>query len=130
MSDDTNVYANFSQGWKAGSFDPRGANFSTPEVAKGFDDEQLDSYEIGLKTTWLDGRAVTNVALFYSEYTNMQIPGSVGIDSDGDGVNDGFVGTVTNAGEAEVSGLEIEGNVILTEALSAQFSASFLDAEF
>ena len=130
MSDDTNVYANFSQGWKAGSFDPRGANFSTPEVAKGFDDEQLDSYEIGLKTTWLDGRAVTNVALFYSEYTDMQIPGSVGIDSDGDGVNDGFVGTVTNAGEAEISGLEIEGNVILTEALSAQFSASFLDAEF
>ena len=130
MSDDTNVYANFSQGWKAGSFDPRGANFSTPEVAKGFEDEQLDSYEIGLKTTWLDGRAVTNVALFYSEYTDMQIPGSVGIDSDGDGVNDGFVGTVTNAGEAEISGLEIEGNVILTEALSAQFSASFLDAEF
>ncbi|NDH40402.1 MAG: TonB-dependent receptor, partial [Gammaproteobacteria bacterium] len=63
-------------------------------------------------------------------YTDMQIPGSVGVDSDGDGVNDGFVGTVTNAGEAEISGIEIEGTVRLTEGLSTQFAASFLDADF
>lgn len=130
MTDDTNVYATYSQGWKAGSFDPRGANFATPEVEKGFEPEQLDSYEVGLKTTWWDGRAVTNIALFYSEYTDMQIPGSVGVDTDGDGINDSFVGTVTNAGEAEISGLEIEGSIRLTEALSTQFAASFLDAEF
>jgi iron complex outermembrane receptor protein len=85
---------------------------------------------MGFKSTWLDGRAVTNVAVFWSEYSDMQIPGSVGIDSDGDGVNDGFVGTVTNAGKAEISGIEIEGSVILTESLSAQFAASFLDASF
>lgn len=130
LSDDVNTYVTYSQGWKAGSFDPRGANFATPEVEKGFDDETLDNFEMGFKATWLDGRAVTNVAVFYSEYTDMQIPGSVGVDSDGDGVNDGFVGTVTNAGEAEISGIEIEGNIRLTESLSTQFAASFLDAEF
>lgn len=130
MSDDLNLYVNYSQGWKAGSFDPRGANFATPEVERGFDEEVLDSYEMGFKSTWLDGRAVTNVALFYSTYSDMQIPGSVGIDSDGDGVNDGFVGTVTNAGEATISGIEIEGNVLLAEGLSTQFAASFLDASF
>lgn len=130
MSDDLNIYANYSQGWKAGSFDPRGANFATPEVEKGYDPEQLDSYELGVKSTWWDGRAVTNVAVFYSEYTDMQIPGSVGVDTDGDGINDDFVGTVTNAGESEIMGLEIEGNIRLTEALSTQFAASFLDTEF
>jgi iron complex outermembrane receptor protein len=60
----------------------------------------------------------------------MQIPGSVGVDSDGDGVNDSFVGTVTNAGKAEISGIEIEGSVVLTENWSTQFAASFLDASF
>lgn len=130
LTDDVNVYATYSQGWKAGSFDPRGANFATPAVEEGFDPEQLDSYEIGLKATWFDGRAVTNIAAFYSEYTDMQIPGSVGVDSDGDGVNDSFVGTVTNAGESEISGLEIEGQLMLTEALSTQFALSLLDAEF
>lgn len=130
MSDDLNLYVTYSQGWKAGSFDPRGANFATPEVEAGFDPEQLDSYEMGFKSTWLDGRAVTNVAVFWSEYKDMQIPGSVGVDSDGDGVNDSFVGTVTNAGKAEISGIEIEGSVVLSESWSTQFAASFLDAGF
>jgi iron complex outermembrane receptor protein len=127
FSDDVTAYAGYSEGWKAGSFDPRGANLVTPEVEKGFDPEVLDSYEVGLKSTWLDGRARTNVAVFYSEYQDMQIPGSVGIDSDGDGVNDGFVGTVTNAAESTISGIEVEGSMLLTDALSVQLALSLLD---
>lgn len=130
LSEDVTVYGGYSQGWKAGSFDPRGANFATPAVEQGFDAEELDSWELGLKSTWWDGRATTNVALFYSDYQDMQIPGSVGVDSDGDGVNDNFVGTVTNAGQSEISGIEIEANFLLTENLSAQFSASLLDTSF
>lgn len=129
VNDDMTAYAGFSQGWKAGGFDPRGANLLTPEVEKGFGEETLDSYEMGLKTTWLDGRAITNVAVFYSEYNDMQIPGSVGIDTNGDGVNDDFVGTVTNAGQAEISGIEVEGNILFTQNFSGQFSASLLDAD-
>ncbi len=129
LNDDTTVYASYSQGWKAGSFDPRGANFATPEVERGFDPETLDSWELGYKTTWLDGRALTNIAVFYSDYQDMQIPGSVGTDSDGDGINDGFVGTVTNAAEAEISGIELEGNILLGQGVSMQLALSFLDAE-
>jgi iron complex outermembrane recepter protein len=128
LGDATTVYGGFSQGFKAGSFDPRGANFATPEVERGFEPEQLDSWEIGIKSTWLDSRARTNVALFHSKYEDMQIPGSLPIDSDGDGVNDGFVGTVTNAAKATIKGIEIEGDLLLTEALSLQLAASFLDA--
>jgi iron complex outermembrane receptor protein len=126
---DTTLYVGFSRGFKAGSFDPRGANFATPEVEKGFDPETLDSYEMGLKASLLDNRVVTNVALFYSDYQDMQIPGSVGVDSDGDGVNDGFVGTVTNAAQAKISGVEFEGNFLLTDALSMQVALSALDAQ-
>ena len=129
MNEDVTFYAAYSEGWKAGSFDPRGANFATPAVEEGYDEETLDSFEVGMKADWLDGRLRTNVALFYSEYDDMQIPGSVGVDTDNDGVNDDFVGTVTNAGEAEISGVELEGNWILTDSLSAQFAYSYLDAE-
>ncbi|HBX74494.1 MAG TPA: TonB-dependent receptor, partial [Halieaceae bacterium] len=41
----------------------------------------------------------------------------------------GFVGTVTNAGQAEISGIEVEGNVLLTEHFSVQLAMSLLDAE-
>jgi iron complex outermembrane receptor protein len=125
---DTTLYVGYSQGFKAGSFDPRGANFATPEVEKGFDPETLDSYEIGMKSVLFDGRATANVALFYSDYQDMQIPGSVGVDSNGDGVNDGFVGTVTNAAQSTISGVEFEGNFLVTDALSVQVALSALDA--
>jgi iron complex outermembrane receptor protein len=46
LNEDVNLYVNYSEGWKAGSFDPRGANFATPEVEAGFDPEQLNSYEM------------------------------------------------------------------------------------
>ena len=128
-TDDITVYGGYSQGFKAGMFDPRGANFATPAVEEGVDPETLDSYEIGIKSSYWDGRAITNVALFYSEYTDMQVPGSVGIDTDGDGINDDFAGTLTNAGEAEISGIEIEGTFLFTENFSMQVAASFLDAQ-
>ena len=130
LSDNANVYATYSEGWKAGSFDPRGANFSTPAVEQGFEDETLTSFEVGLKTTWLDGRAVTNIAVFMSDYEDMQIPGSVGVDSDGDGANDSFVGTVTNAGKAEINGLEIEGSIQFNENWRGEFAGNILDADF
>ena len=130
LNDDASVYAGYSQGFKAGSFDPRGANFLTPEAEAGFEPETLDSFEVGYKSTLLDGRARANVALFYSDYQDVQIPGSAGVDSDGDGVNDGFTGAVTNAGAAEIQGIEFEGDLLITDNWSAQLSFSLLDAEY
>ncbi|NVJ99165.1 MAG: TonB-dependent receptor [Alphaproteobacteria bacterium] len=129
LTEDALLYASFSQGFKAGSFDPRGANFSSPEVEDGFAPETLDSYEAGWKATWMDGRARTNIAVFYSNYKDMQIPGSLPIDMDGDGTNDGFVGTVTNAGKATIKGIEFEGNFLLSEHLTLQASLNVLDAD-
>tara|TARA_R110002073_G_scaffold66453_2_gene165820 strand:- start:3822 stop:6068 length:2247 start_codon:yes stop_codon:yes gene_type:complete len=129
LTDDVNIYASYTQGFKAGSFDPRGANFLTPSVEKGYDPETLNALEFGWKGALLDGRLRTNIAVFHSDYKDMQIPGSVGVDSDNDGVNDSFVGTVTNAGEAKIMGIEVEAVMMLTDQLRLQFSMSALDAE-
>ncbi len=129
VNDAVNLYAGYSQGFKAGSFDPRGANLIQPEVEQGFKPEQLDSFEVGVKSTWLDGRARTNIAAFYSEYKDMQVPGSLPVDTDNDGVGDDFIGTVTNAGESEIAGVEFEGEFLLTEGLSVQLSFSVLDTD-
>ncbi len=129
VADNLNLYAGYSQGWKAGSFDPRGANFLTAAVEQGFDPETIDSFELGLKSTWWSGRATTNIAIFKSDYQDLQIPGSVGVDTTGDGNNDSFVGTVTNAGQSDISGIELEGRFLLSESFTVQFALSLLDAE-
>ena len=74
-------------------------------------------------------RSNTNIALFYSDYQDMQIPGSVAIDTNKDGVNDSFVGTVTNAAQSTIKGIELEGNILFSDSWSMQFATSLLDAK-
>jgi len=124
-----NIYASYSQGFKAGSFDPRGANFIIADVVDGYEPETLNTFELGIKSTPLDGRAMLNVALFYSDYKDMQIPGSVEIDTDNDGINDDFAGTVTNAGKATIMGIEVESMIKLSPSLTLQGNVSILDAK-
>ena len=128
-TDTQHVFFTYSQGFKAGSFDPRGSEVLFPGVVDGYLPEFVDSYEVGVKSTWLGGRGITSLNLFANDYTDQQIPGSVGIDTDGDGVQDDFAGTVTNAGSSEMSGLEFEGTVLATNALTLHFSLGLIDAE-
>lgn len=122
---DLNLYASYSQGFKGGGFDPRG-NFANADVREGFLPEFVDSYEIGAKMILFGGRARINSDIFFAEYSDVQIPGSVIIP----GPPVTFVGTVTNAGAAEIYGLEFEGTAQFTEALSGALSFGYIQAEY
>lgn len=129
-NDNLNLYASYSRGFKAGSFDPRGANLASPEVVDGYGPEKLDSFEAGLKTTFMGGRSFVNIAAFYSNYKDLQVPGSLPIDTDGDGLNDSFVGAVTNAGKATIKGIEVEANIEITDGLNFIANGSLLDPKY
>ena len=122
---DLNLYASYSQGFKGGGFDPRG-NFANPDVREGFKPEIVDSYELGAKTSLMDGRATINTAIFFADYTDVQIPGSIVIP----GPPVSFVGTVTNAGKAELYGVEFESSFRFTDSLSAMLAFGYIDAEY
>ncbi len=128
-NDEHNLYGTFSQGFKGGGFDPRGA-YNVPGVEAGFEPETVDSFELGAKSLWAGGKFSTNVAVFFSDYENVQVPGSIGIDTNNDGIDDSFAGTTTNAAEAEISGLEIEAAAQFTESFSGTFSLGLIDADF
>jgi len=127
--DEHNLYVSYSEGFKGGGFDPRGA-YGIPEVRGGFEPETVKSFEIGAKSIWSDGKIMTNVAAFYMDYTNVQVPGSVLLDSDGDGEVDGFAGVTTNAGKAEISGFEVEAIANLTDEFSITTALGFIDADY
>ncbi len=152
-SPDHTVYFSYSQGFKGGSFDPRCVATSAPDLNGNgipgaldpddqrsfclFQPENIDTYELGWKNSLLGGRLTSNLALFYSDYTDVQIPGSVGLDTDGDGQADTFAGVTTNAAAATLYGLEVEGNALLAEDsfvagddLNFQFSLGYINARF
>ena len=126
---DHNLYASWSQGFKGGSFDPRGA-YGTPEVGEGFAPETVDSYELGWKATFAGGRARTALAVFYADYKDVQVPASIAIDTNGDGVDDSFAGATTNAAKATIQGAELEGVFQFTDAFSASLAFGYIDAEY
>lgn len=128
-SDDHNLYISYSEGFKGGGFDPRGA-YNIPEVREGFEPETVESIELGAKSIWADGKLTTNIALFTMDYTDVQVPGSVLLDTDGDGQVDGFAGKVTNAGKAEVNGFEIEAIAQFTDSFSAALAIGVIDADY
>ncbi|MGY8974152.1 MAG: TonB-dependent receptor [Sphingomonadales bacterium] len=119
-------YITYSKGFKGGGFDPRGQTSAAPDLDGdgdidfddqyeflSFEPEKVDSYEIGWKASLLDDRLFISMGAFKGDYTDVQIPGSVGFDSDGDGVSESFVGITSNAGDADVNGFEFEGRAIV-----------------
>jgi len=115
-TDDTMVYASYSTGFKAGGFDATGVTRSDFE----FEEEKAKTYELGTKTGLLDGAAELNVALFYTEFSDLQV-------STFDG-NLGF--SVGNAAEAVTRGIELDGRWQLTQGLTLSGALAYLDFEF
>ncbi len=75
LSDDTLLYAGYSTGFKSGGFNGR----AFPLVAEPdalpveVSPEELTTYEIGVKTSFLDDRIALNAASFYSVYEDIQL---------------------------------------------------------
>lgn len=128
-TDNHNLYIAYSEGFKGGGFDPRGA-YNLAEVREGFSPETVESIEVGAKSIWADGKVTTNIAAFTMDYTDVQIPGSILLDTDGDGIVDGFAGSVTNAGKAEVTGLEIEAVAQFSDQFSATVAVGLINADY
>ncbi|MEM9530242.1 MAG: TonB-dependent receptor [Pseudomonadota bacterium] len=149
-NDDNNLYFSYSEGFKGGSFDPRGQTSAAPDLDGDgdidatdvfefmqFEPEFVDTFELGWKTSAMGGRVRSAIAVFFSEYTDVQIPGSVGVDTDGDGVVDSFIGITSNAADADIFGVEIEGQASIAEdwiaggdSLSLAWTLGYIDAEF
>ena len=142
---DHHFYASWSKGFKGGGFDPRGQSTQAPDLDgngrdaddiyeyMAFDPEKVTSYELGWKASLFDRRVSTAVALFHSDYKDMQIPVSVGCVIGG---NANFCGLTSNAGKARIRGVEWEGNARLfgdpgsSQRLNFGWSLGYLDGKF
>ncbi len=93
------AYATYSRGYKGPAFNvfynltATGTNVIAPETA--------DSYEVGLKNTFLDGKLVLNLAAYYAKYHNFQA-------NNPDIVAGVLVTRFTNAGEISTRGAEAD----------------------
>ena len=122
MSDDTNLYASYTTGYRAGGFN--GGNFDRATMSGDeYFEETIGSMEFGVKSTLMDGRMRVNAAVFSYDYDDVQV--SV-IKSD-----DGGVSTdVVNAASFGTEGLELDLAFLVTDTMTVRAQYAYTDREY
>jgi iron complex outermembrane receptor protein len=142
FNDDLNGYARYDRGFKSGGYnDQTGTQtFFVPALLEAYDPEFADSYEVGLKSTFLDQRLRLNLAAFYVEYSDAQrsVVTSVCIPREGGTVTcpggqegDPFQATAFfNAADVSVKGVELEGTALVSDGLTLRANVSYNDGKY
>jgi iron complex outermembrane receptor protein len=125
--DDAMTYLTYSTGFRSGGVAVGNGDFDGDNIIdlENFKPEYVDMYELGLKVDALDMRLRTNIAIFYQEYTDIQLTTTRPDPSFGIPLP-----AIENAGKAEMKGVEIEYTVLPTDNLRFMGSVAYLDAKF
>ena len=98
-NDDVMTYLTWSRGYQAGGYNPR-PSASDDRTFKPYDEEDLYSWELGIKSRWFDNRLQFNAAGYYNDGQNYQITTFL--------PEAATVTLVENAGRVRVRGAEVE----------------------
>jgi iron complex outermembrane receptor protein len=133
-TDETSVYASYNRGYRPGGIsivpDPDVVFLPDGEDDLLYDEETSDAVEVGFKSRLMDGRATLNGALYYQKFDGylgfvrgVQVLNDLGEPVDISG------GLVFN-GDANIWGIELEGEILVSESWSAGASLSYNNAEW
>jgi outer membrane receptor protein involved in Fe transport len=121
-SDAITAYASYSRGFRSGGQNDLYVLIpgATPDD-QTFASERMTAYEIGLKSSFADGRGLFNAALFYNNWDDLQVVTAEGI---------GGVGEIIgNAGSARSYGVDLEGRFELGGGFDIAANTTILDTK-
>jgi outer membrane receptor protein involved in Fe transport len=119
-------YVSYGRGYKAGGFNLDRGGLDNPLLGQvpdvtdlEFEPETADTYELGLKSTLLDGNLVVNSVYFYSIFDDFQL--------------NTFTGTnfiVENIDSVTSKGVEVEAQATPMEQLTLAGGVTYTDATY
>ncbi len=116
------VYFTYARGAKPGGLN---GSIGEPIGFPTYKQETSDNFELGLKSTWLDGRLLINAALYYIDAEDVQLTTALP-SQDGSAITS----VATNQGAAETWGLELEARALINRNLTLIGSYALADSEF
>jgi len=125
-NDDSQVYAYYSKGFRSGGFNFRNADPAVipPGPTR---EEEVNTFEVGLKTEFADGRMRLNLAAFHNEITDAQREINVGDPSPAGVV---VLQATINAGDVTIDGIEADFVGLLTDNFSVTASYGWMDGDY
>jgi len=122
FTDNLNAYASYTTGYRSGGFNGGAFNVATGR-GDAFDEETLESMEVGFKSALLDGKVRLNLAYYSYEYDDVQVSS---VKSDG-----GAISTeIDNAAKLSRDGFELEAAWLVTDRLRLSGNYSYLDGGY
>lgn len=118
-TDDVMLYVQGSTGFKAGGYNGRP---SSATALQSFDEEEIETIEAGMKSEWFGNTLRANAAIFYSEYTDIQITRL--------SAELGGVRLEENAGSGESRGAELELTYLPVSDLRLSAAVGYQEFEF
>ncbi|MEO0466574.1 MAG: TonB-dependent receptor [Pseudomonadota bacterium] len=129
-NDNAQIYGNYTRGFRSGGYNFRitaPAQFEAifPEgESRAFDEETVDSFEVGVKMETEDGRGQLNTAVFFTQIEDMQREVNVS-----DPIA-GVVQTIVNTADADIAGLELEGRYAFGDNFLVTANLGLIEAEY
>lgn len=116
------LYAKYARGYRTG-----GVSLQAPTGFQTFDPEEVDAYELGLKTSFLEPwKGSFSVAAFYNDFRDQQL--LLGLDARTQG-SVAPATTIANAGASTLYGAEIEASIMPVKGLTFSLSYAYLDTK-
>ncbi|MDT8398660.1 MAG: TonB-dependent receptor [Pseudomonadales bacterium] len=117
------VYGTLSRGFKSGGF--FGGFPDVAEQVSPYKEEKITAYELGIKRDWFRQSLRLNASVFYYDYQDVQ-----GFVTSINSLTNTQIDVLTNQGDAEHAGAEVELVWAPVEGLSLTGNISYLDARF
>ena len=135
-TDDILLYAKYARGYRQGGVFPYAAGL------EAFRPEQVDTYEVGVKTSLRGAiRGTFNVAAFYNDFSNQQLaiganPNLLGQPADpannipaGQNPSAAGIQFVANAGKSRIAGVEVDASISPFAGFTVDGGYTYLDTK-
>ncbi|MFT3755703.1 MAG: TonB-dependent receptor [Pseudoxanthomonas sp.] len=120
LSSDVLLYAKYSSGYLSPGFNANAGSRSASTTDITFGAENLDTYELGIKSQFLDRKLTFNAAAFHTIYEDIQVRVSTGPGQ----------GQVLNAAQATIDGVETSLSYATGTGLVVSGHLTWLDARY
>lgn len=118
VTPDIVTYASYSKGNSPGGFNS--GVFATAQY--NYSPQQVDAFEIGLKSQLFDRRLQLNAALFDNKYSDLQLTQNAF-------VNGAIASRITNAGKASGRGLDLDAVGVLSKDWRVGLQYTYADSK-
>ncbi len=116
------MYGGWTQGVRSGGFNLRHTSLAFPIAP--FDEEEVNTFEVGLKAQPADGVATINLAVFKTSIKDMQREINLA-----DPVA-GVVQLIRNTADADIFGIELETQIVLADNFVVSANVGHLDGDY